>query len=223
MPALPNVSKVVRLDLNFTLAGSVPARTRQFWRYSGSAPNNTEMLAFCDNAVAGWAANMQSLMSSDYQFISAEGTDLSSPTAAQAISLDTLGGARSGNTMPQDVAAVVRYQIARRYRGGHPRGYWPSGVDEDLQDERSWKTAFLTDHDTGVLGFSTAMTGAGWSGAGTIDQVNVSYYHLFDVQISPGTGRARNVPRLRGAPVVDAVVQFATQPVLGTQRKRLGR
>jgi hypothetical protein len=69
--------------------------------------------------------------------------------------------------------------------------------------------------------FFAALEAAVWSGASSLAQVNVSYYKGFTVVTSPTTGRARNVPTLRSAPVVDAVTAQAVRTSIGTQRRRI--
>jgi hypothetical protein len=50
--------------------------------------------------------------------------------------------------------------------------------------------------------------------------VNVSYYNGFTVVTNPTTGRARNVPTLRGTPVVDTVTGIVARVQVGSQRRR---
>jgi hypothetical protein len=118
-------------------------------------------------------------------------------------------------------SVVSSYTIQRRYRGGHPRGYWPFGVTTDLQNDVDWTAAFVTACNTGFSTFFTALFAAGWTGAGTLTQVNVSYYDGFTVVVSPTTGRARNVPTLRVSPVQDTILIVACKVSIGTQRRRI--
>jgi hypothetical protein len=223
MPALPNVNKVIRTDFLFTLVSGIPALSRQFYHYSGTAPTNADILTFADNAGAAFEASPAEDLSSDYTFLGVEATDLSSPTSAQALSSVSVNGGLSGSFLPQDICFVMAYEIARRYRGGHPRGYWPFGVEESLVDERTWDTSFVGQVAADLATMQGLINSGGWSGAGTIKQVSVSYFHGFTVVVNPTTGRARNVPTVRGVPVVDDVTQYVGRPLVGTQRRRIGR
>jgi hypothetical protein len=95
------------------------------------------------------------------------------------------------------------------------------GVQSDLAGPQLWDAGFLSDVLDGVNGYFDDVEAGGWTGAGTLDQVNVSYYSDFDVVISPTTGRARNVPRPRGTPLVSPITTRAARARIGSQRRRL--
>ncbi len=223
MPALPNVSKVIRLDFQFQLTANVLALSRQFWHYSGTAPTPSDILVFADNAVASFAGTCVNDFASDFTFLGCEATDLSSPSSAQAISPVTVAGGNGGSVLAQDICFVCAYQIGRRYRGGHPRGYWPFGTDNDVGTETTWDPTSVDQWVSDLASTAAGIAAGGWSGAGTITQVSVSYFHGFTVVTSPTTGRARNVPTLRAVPVQDAVVNYEGRLIYGNQRRRLGR
>jgi hypothetical protein len=151
-----------------------------------------------------------------------ESEDLTSATGAVDTSVESVVGSRAGSALPSSTSLVSSYTIARRYRGGHPRAYWPFGADSDLLSETQWTSAFPTACDTGINAYFAALVAAGWSGAGTLTHVNVSYYEGFTVVTNPITGRARNVPTLRVSPVVDLVTAVHSRSSIGTQRRRLG-
>lgn len=223
MPALPNVSKVIRLDFLFELAGTVPALSRQFYRYSGSAPDLTDITVFADNAVAAYTGNCLGDLTAEKTFLGVEATDLSSATAAQALSPVSVAGTDGANPNPNDVALVVGYQIGRRYRGGHPRGYWPHGGEPNLADPRTWDSGSLSTFVGDLAAMQSSIIAGGWGTSGTITQVNVSYFRGFTVVTSPTTGRARNVSTPRSTPLVDTVVNYIGRPLIGNQRRRVGR
>jgi hypothetical protein len=118
------------------------------------------------------------------------------------------------------VCAVASYEISRRYRGGHPRGYWRFGTVTDLTDSRDWSNTAVTAFGSGLNAYFTAIFGDGWTGAGTLSHVNVSFYSGFTVVTNPRTGRASNVPTVRGTPITDAVTSIIIRPNIGTQRRR---
>jgi hypothetical protein len=129
-------------------------------------------------------------------------------------------GTASGATLPAQICTVISYRIARRYRGGHPRGYWPFGAQTGLVDAGHWTSGYASAVDTQIAAFFTAVQAAGWAGAGTLSHVSLSYFSGFTVITSPTTGRARNVPTVRSSPLIDPVVTLKTQTSIGTQRRR---
>jgi hypothetical protein len=223
VPPLPAVPKVIRLDFVHTYGGDTDVLSRNFWSYSGTAPTNSEMVTFVTAAGAAWDSNAASSCNADVTLTNVEGTDLSSDTAAQGQSGVSYDGTRAGDTLTADSCFLGAYEIARRYRGGHPRGYWPFGVQVDLASPQEWGSAHVTTFTDALTGMFAAIAAAGWSGAGTIAQVNVSYHSGFTVVTSPTTGRARNVPTVRAVPLVDDVVTVLGRARVASQRRRLGR
>jgi hypothetical protein len=94
------------------------------------------------------------------------------------------------------------------------------GTPSDSSQPGQWNNAFVTAVQTGVTNFFTAVLGAGWTGAGTLTHVNVSYYSGFHVVTDPLTGRARNVPLVRVSPVIDTVTTIVARASFGEQRRR---
>lgn len=221
MPALPDVAKVVKIAAIWSDGINTDIVTRWYEQYTGAAPSAAALNDFCA-AVAGG-------LNSDFAYATSEvltlgrvhAIDLSSATAAEG---DWLGSHVGTNTDPPnalDVAQVISYEIARRYRGGHPRGYWPFGSATALTNPQRWDPTYLASIQENIETFFAAVPGFVWSGGGTLQHVNVSYFSGFTVVTSPTTGRARNVPTVRATPLVDAVTAYVARAHVGTQRRRL--
>lgn len=222
MAVLPNVAKTVRVAMIHSYGSDTDVVTRFFIRYSGTAPSSAQLDTFCASCVAAWGAFMVTECDPNVSLTEVTAVDLSSPSAAQGVFADTIPGTKSGGTLPASTAVVSSYVFGRRYRGGHARGYWPMGVETDVGGPQTWDGGSIGGFQTAVDGFFGLVIAGGWSGAGTLDHVSVSYYHGFTVVINPSTGRARNVPTLRATPVVDVVTANAVRQRIGTQRRRLG-
>jgi hypothetical protein len=224
MPALPSVPKVLQVVFKHTYGGDTDALCIIYEQYTGTAPTDAELSTFATACGAAWDANMAAYASS--AAVSLEQvtvTDLSSPTSAKAEVAAVFPGTGGGAALPADTCFVTAYEIARRYRGGHPRSYWPLGTETEVLSPQTWTAAAVTAMTATFVGMQAAIAAAGWSGAGTISQVNVSYYDGFTVVTSPTTGRARNVPKLRPTPVVDPIVSVVGRQTFGTQRRRVHR
>lgn len=221
MPALPAVPKVVKVILfNALLDAASFAVNRLFLQYSGTAPTDAQLATFGGDINTAYGSDLRGLQGPGVTYSGVELEDLSSATSAVATVADSFVGTRTGNSLGGQVACVVSGEIARRYRGGHPRDYWPFGVDTDLNDAISWSSGFLTSVGTGIASFLTAVEAAGWTGAGTLETVNVSYYQGFTNHTYP-SGRVRPIPTLRGTPVVDPITGYIARRSLGSQRRRI--
>lgn len=220
MPPLPNVANVIRVTLKIAPGATPLVQSRFFIKYTGTAPLNADLGTFNTAVSTAFGTNLKSLLDTGSVLEEVDSEDLTSNTAAVAATVVSVSGTRAGGEIPAEAAAVTSYAIARRYRGGHPRGYWPFGVTTDLASRRVWTGPFISAVNTGMAAFMTAVKAAGWTGAGVLSQVNVSYYQGFTVVTNPITHRARNVPSLRAVPVVDTVNSIVCQGRVGSQRRR---
>lgn len=200
---------------------TVPWLNRFYIHYTGTAPTNAQLATFDAAVNTAWGTNMKPLMPLSGTMTQIESADLTSSTGAVDTSPFSVAGTRAGTNLPADQCLVSSYEIARRYRGGHPRAYWYFGVVADQASPLVWSTTFTNSCNTGINAFFTALVAAGWTGAGTLTHVNVSYYEGFTVFTNPITGRARNVPTVRGTPLVDTVTSVASKTSIGSQRRRI--
>lgn len=221
MPPLANVPKVIKVALVASDEINTDIVTRFYIRYTGSAPSAADLDTFADAIRANWGAALAGSVNEALSLIRVECTDLSTLTSATGLWTGVDAGTATGVPVPVDSAVVVSYTISRRYRGGHPRGYWSAGEGIDLANPQRWTPDFIAAFQTQITDFFAGVVASGWSGAGTLDHVNVSYFAGFTVVTSPTTGRARNVPTPRGTPIVDPVVALVTRLRIGTQRRRL--
>jgi hypothetical protein len=220
MPPLPSVSKVLRLDWKFTTGTDIDVLNRIFVEYSGTAPTNTQLNTFCGVMHTAWDTNLRGLTPSSDVLVLKTAVDLSSPTAAIGEDNTTDTGNRTGTALTAAECLVVSHEVQRRYRGGHPRTYWHWGVAADLSNTNTWSNTFTGAVAGDWASAIVAVLAGGWSGAGTLTHVNVSYYKGFTLVTSPTTGRGRNVPTLRAAPVVDPITSYVIRPYVGSQRRR---
>ena len=220
MPALPPVPKVVRLDHHFTISEDTAAKCRLYLAYTGAAPSNTDLGTLAAALTPAWNANMKPMFGNTRELTTVDLTDLSSPTAAHITSSVLLIGTRAGTNVPADIATLASQHIARRFRGGHSRVYWPAGVVSDTADGQTWQGAFLSAFAGALNAYIAALEAGVWGGGGTLSPVNVSQYQGFSVHTGT-TGRARNVSTPRVNPLIDAILSYTIQAGIATIRKRL--
>lgn len=220
MPALPDVPATLRVACSGLINASSPFLTRFYVEYTGTAPTTAQLTTF-NGVVSGLiTSGLINEFTADRVFHQIESIDLTSPTSAVSTTAVTITGTRTGTALPAAVCFVGSYEVARRYRGGHPRGYWPFGNAADVTTPTTWSAGVVTGFTSALNTFFTGVVGAGWSGAGTLSHVNVSYYEGFTVVTNPITGRARNVPTTRSAPLIDPVTTVVGRSSIGTQRRR---
>lgn len=221
MATLPDAAGVIRVDCKLFIGIDANCLTRFFVHYDGTAPSASDLTAYATSIRSAYNTNLKSLTFSSNQLTQVTCTDLSTVSGAVGVDSTAVTGTRAGTQVPASACVVISYKIARRFRGGHARGYWPFGVAGDLSGEQNWGSTLTTAVKTGIDAFFTAVLAAGWSGAGSLTHVNVSYYHGSHVVTNPVTGRARNVPDLRATPLVGTVIARNVVSTVGSQRRRL--
>lgn len=209
MPPLPNVPQVVKL----TIGGAYhDTRWLNIWyvHYTGTAPSAAQLATYLTNVDLGMSPLYAAEMSVDNSVDTYTATDLSSATGAEnAISVSHFG-VRTGDFVPANVCMVASMEIARRYRGGHPRKYLPWGTAGTYAtgSTKDWDGAFVTDCQSKINSCLSAMHGT-FGGGPTFDEtVNVSY---------------RNAGAVRPAAVVDVITSAVIRTRICSQRRRLGR
>src|SRR6516162_9032191 len=69
-------------------------------------------------------------------------TDLSSASGFIGTNSTGAAGTRAQGEVPASACALLNIPVARRYRGGKPRVYWPFGSAPDISTPQTWSTAF---------------------------------------------------------------------------------
>lgn len=220
MPALPAVPKVIRVSYKFAIGEDLGAICREFYQYTGSAATATELATAASGLSADYAENLAPLATPDRVLELVTITDLSSSTAPEGEFATSVPGTRGGVALPASAAVLASQKVLRRYRGGHPRTYWPFGSDGDMADAQTWTAGFVTAAHNALNTYYIGLAATMPSVLGTVTNCNVSYYEGFTVHTGT-TGRARNVSTPRGTPIVDLVVDFVIQAGIAQIRKRL--
>ncbi|MFZ0169912.1 MAG: hypothetical protein WAL64_10950 [Candidatus Dormiibacterota bacterium] len=222
MPPLPDVPNVLRVDWQWSVGSDTTITTKNFFSYSGSAPTSASCVTMAADIYALQAVD-DSQWGSDVTLIGCKVTDLSSHSGGVGEHAQSTVGGRSGIPLPASACVLVNYQIARRYRGGKPRSYFPWFTSEDIVTAQTWDSSVITAVDSALSAFFAGVAGISVGGCTITQHVNVSYYNGFTARENMGTGRWKNVPNLRATPLVDPILSFAASLRIANQRRRTGR
>jgi len=214
MPALPSPGQVVKMIFRYGLEDAVAENIRYF-NYGGPGPVDLATLtSFANSSVMTTDFNAPYIgaapvpeMGIDTSFI-----DLSSPLGITYERLNAWVGTNTGTVLSANNAVCVSDQIARRYRGGHPRSYMMVGTSGDFAtgSVKDWQAAFLANIQAG---FDTWMSAFPFIvGAYVFRPVNVSYYETVG-----------GVKTVRPTPLVDDIFAVTVRERVCSQRRRLGR
>lgn len=216
MPALPSVPNVVKVVISSTRSDS-PVENILHVHYSGAVPDAATLSTWLSTIVEPATATLfEAEGSTDLSGVSIEAIDLSSAMGASASVTFTAVGVRTGEFTPSSACVVSSWEIIRRYRGGHPRTYWPFGTAGTYAATSSklWDTGFIADVTLAVNIWTNLMTTATIGATVFDDLVNVSY---IDKATNPIP------PYRRTVPVVDTIVSHVEKQRICSQRRRLGK
>lgn len=217
-PPLPD-TPCIRVNLTYNTVANADAGNRFFFSYAGSAPTPANCVTLATDILAAWHTNMDPLLSSAYGLQEVDVLDIATHAGASGQATGTNSGGRTGTNMPIQCALGVEFGIARRYRGGKPRAYFPIGVDSDLLNAKTFATAFVTSCQTDIPAFFAAVEALSVGAVGALAHVNLSYYQGFQNFTTP-SGRERAVPKYRATALHDNVESYAVKALISSQKRR---
>jgi hypothetical protein len=221
VPALPPVPNVLKVRIHWSVGSDTAAVNVLHWRYAGTPPSDASCVTIATDVRSAVATTLLGLVTTHSSLTGADVTDLTSDIAGQGAHFQSSGGGGSSSALSPGTCLLQSLKIARRYRGGKPRTYWPLGASGDLGTNLAWAGGFVTSATSQLAAFTAAMNAITVAGCNLTGQVNVSYYEGFTVSApDPITGRVRNVPTPRTTPLIDPVTSFVVDPHPASQRRR---
>lgn len=206
MPPLPPATSCLKVRFVGTKTGTLKWNCIIHTRYTGTAPTQADLTNYANAVGTVWGTSLAPLHSVDTALTEVDVIDLSAQTSPQANVSVNHPGTRTGAGLSGQVCLVSSWLAPLRYRGGHPRNYWPGGAGGDLLDAGHWTAAALISFQAGFQAFFTAMNGTN-VGASPTSLILLSYK-------SGGV--------FRPTPLPINITGVEVHPRIDTQRRRLG-
>lgn len=209
---LPPLAHTLRIKLSGQVKNH-PWASIQHAQYSGAAPDVASLTTLATSIGTAWANAIAPVTSPDTALDLVEVTDLSSATAAQGNS-----AALHPGTLPQDTALpasacwVQSLKTIYRFRGGHPRIYWPAGDQLALVNGSQFSVNYQTLINTACTGWISDINNLLLNGQPLAH--GCAFYYTHD----PVT-KAR---MYRDPPLFYPTISTAAHKRIDTQRRRLG-
>jgi hypothetical protein len=220
VPALAPVPGVVKLHYGMTVGGDTTTGFHLYWSYGPTPPSEANLQTLVGAVFGSYGTYLAPHAHLDTILTSVTATDLSDPSGAIAVFNGSTPGGLGGDTLPASLSMLVNFKVKRRYRGGKPRVYVPTGAGGDLATPQTWSSTFLTAWTTS-WGDHLGIIQSTINGFGTgASLVNVSYY-LGGEWKQDQNGNYHRVPTPRAIPHVDTIVSNAPSSVVGQQRRRV--
>lgn len=196
---------LVLIKPQFTSGTALEHEMVTWWSGSGAVGLTVAQLTqiqstfdtYMQSAFASWGANVSKYNSSYVQDYSATNGLSVSPVV-----MSTAGG--GGGQSPDNVAILVSWKTAERYKGGHGRWYLPAVGAGNINAPNTVNPSQAAAIHTAIAGLLTGMSGLSGTYGGPY---NFVIY--------------RNRTGVRGTPHVLVPTSFVIQPNLATQRRRL--
>lgn len=215
MSSRPYVANVVKIAYNGTI-GPYNWTVIHHATWTGATPSVAALNSFASSLETSWGTTVKPLVCTNVLLTSIVITDLTSSTGNQGIWAGSVPGTNGGVTVGANTCVLVNYPSSFRYRGGHPRTYWPPMDQAHLQDSAHWTSAGIASWVT-ALTTLTGLYGTLTSGGTNLTgQCAVSYYNETAVPTPP---------HLRTTPLVMPISagSFAVSTKVASQRRRIGR
>jgi hypothetical protein len=218
MPALPAASNVAKIQMVGSYGQDVNVLNTVHCKFTGSP-----QVSDCNNwALAvhnAWVSHMAPLISGSYTLNNVIVTDLTSSTGAVGSDVANAPGTGSASGVPAGVALVVRFEISRRYRGGHPRQYIAGVPSAEVTGENEWSSTYISTFEAAYLLFATSISGFSDTNVQGTQIVNLSYVDGHN-WVQDSKGNWHRAPVYRTVPATDPVSAYIVNPVLGSMRRR---
>lgn len=176
---------------------------------SGSDISDADATTFANTCHTAWATHISPLIDDQITLTSVVVEGIQSSTDGVGAWAGAEPGTGGGGIYAAQVCVLEKDTIARRYRGGHPRHYWPAPMTSHVADPTHLTSAGVTAWQAGVFGWITdvSVEAASLWGAGSVYSVPTYY-----------SGHV-----LRPSPFLQTIVGISIESMLATQRRRIGR
>lgn len=226
MPPLAPVPNVARIDIDFGLEGDPVAGCHLFFESNGTVPTVANLDSIAAQVATAYSAHLNAHLAATRTCNEVVVTDLTSPTSARGSA--AVGASGGGPSVDQvaGLAAVINYPIARRYRGGKPRGYWPLTSTLVLTTAGVWSGGSAATLTTDFQAFLAAVLASSAGSYSFLNHVNVSYFQGFTNVAYGSPTKYRRVPTPRSpGPITDVIAPGTAivSEIPGNQRRRTRR
>ena len=202
--------------MRIKLAGVVKTHTWasiQHVQYQGAEPDAAACATFATSVATAWANALAPVTSPDTGLSDVEVTVLDSATSAVGAWSGTHAGTIATATpLPASACWVQSLKTIYRYRGGHPRIYWPAGDTGTLTAGSQFSVVYQGLIDTAATGWISDINNL------LINGLPVAHGCVFYYTHDPVT----KVREYRVPPFFHPTISTAAHKRVDTQRRRLG-
>jgi hypothetical protein len=203
------------------LIGANPWAVTFHWKAGPSTSpwTQADIQVLATAGFTAWSTALKGNSATNVSITECDALDLSNTTGVGFNYTATpVNGILSGGVQPSSLCMVISNKIADRYRGGHPRTFWPCGTQSQMSGEAAWTTSFQNSLAANQATYVSTVRAAAYSfGTTTLNHVvpRYSYTYTSDPVKHKWT---KERTALLDTPTVSSYVAVAKT---GSQRRRL--
>jgi hypothetical protein len=210
VPVGPYIGGLLKV-VHFYTADRDSAVNIQYLQAEDGWPFSLGNLNTMANDIAeAWKVSWPQFMANWASYAGCNLYDQSSNTGQMGSAPILQAGGGSSSVVSAQVCALVLWEEALRYRGGHPRNYLPSPGEQTFDNDLAFTTDFVDSAGSAIQDYLTAVSDLS-IGDNAVHPVNL---HAREVE-EPGP------PIVYKEPFTLPITGFAISPTPATQRKRL--
>jgi hypothetical protein len=210
----------MRVTMQYSMTTGVIGGNRFYLGYTSSPPALADLTALATNVQGSWNTHIAPLIPTDLSLTTVICQDLSTKATAPGTWTGTVAGSRTGVSTSLNNCAIIRFTIARNYRGGHPRLMLPGGVITDLASSRAWTGTYASAVQSGFAAFVTALEGTQGS-IGGVSHVSVPFFKSHQTNTDTSIWAPKVEPIYNTNIKPDTVTAYFVPTKIGQMKRRL--
>jgi|SRR5271165_612507 len=218
-PPPPDV-QTVRVRLDYDHDSGLKGGNRFYLSFTGTRPDGSTADTLATTIQTAWSAQFQPLFNPVWQLVEVDVLDITDDMGASGFWTGSDAGTNTGTPLPADACMNVEYDIARRYRGGKPRIYFPGATDGNQLNDTTWQSSFIADYAAAVPAFFSAIHSGAPGSMGDVNHISLSFYKGFTNETPTGK-RYYATPTYRTPNAIsDPITGYAPKAEISSQRRR---
>lgn len=218
-PPLPDVP-CVRVGLDYSDSIS-KFGSRFYLSYTGGALSGADCTALAGTVSSAWSTTVATQVSSSFQLVEVDVLDIATRDGLSGQDETPHAGTNTtGGPCPVQCAINVEFGIARRYRGGKPRIYFPPAPVSAMADPSHWQEGLVTSMNGEIADFFAAIIAGAPAAGSPWKHVSLSFYKGSAGVIYDAGGEGRTDETYRPTANHDDITGYSTKAVIGSQRRR---
>lgn len=203
------------------MIGTNPWAVTHHWKFGTSAApwSQSDLDLLCLTVYNAWGTALKPQTGNNVDTRQVTGVDLTNTSGVGSLYTHApVTGTNASPVEPSSTAVVVQNRIASRYRGGHPRTFWPAWTITQMANEHQWQASQLGTFNAAIVSFISAIIAAPYTGGvGGLEHVIPRYTYTYTNDPTHHKWLKERATLLN----VYTVQSYFTVQQIGSQRRRL--